>query len=256
MIVETEDVTPLTMERREYILKMLGKDKPENWIRISQQEFTDFGGYAFFMGCVVEYMNEKVFATSPAKGWGSGPSRKVRLPIRITSPGGKAWAPGGSPYYTTTTSSSSINITTNTIASADYRITNTGQHRMNAEGNAVEHHINREKLIEVVTDQKEDYLDVLSNARALYRDELQKKSEAHLEGKIPSNEIFVKDKDGNRITIPASNEELFNNRLQMLELDSRKTIVLQDTEYSAFVLSSDTNVVLLKQIVEKLEDLQ
>ena len=231
--MDDPNIVPLTNRRRDYILRMLATDKPENWIRIAHQELVDFGGRAFFSGCEVTYQNEKLFTTTLGRGWDrSGES--VRLQYRVLIPGGGSWTPAGSQYYRTI--SNALSDTTE------------GKTRM-------EHHIDREKLIEVVTKNKETYELLQNHVKGLYRDEIEKKTEQHLSGEIPQNRIMALDKDGNKIDLPPDQSELYDRRIRALELDSRDVIVMDGSEYSRYVEDGDINLLAVAAIVKRLEEL-
>jgi len=240
--------TPLTMRRRDYILRMLARDLPENWLRISSQEFNDFGGQAFFEGTDVVFMHDSGwFTTSESKGW-DGPKRKVLLDVKIVVYGGKGWTPYRYSYTTTSTSSTNytMTISTNTLMSG-------GQPPLEGK-TEMEHHIDRSKLIEVVTQNKEGYDLVLKRAQALYRDEIEKKTELHVQGQIGVGGIKVEDKDGT-ISIPTDMSDTFDKKIRALELDSREVIILDDGEYASYVESMDTNIVTLGTVARRLEEL-
>lgn len=237
------DVVPLTLRRKEYILKMLAweRNNGENWIRISEQELTDFGGRAFFSGCEVLYINENIFTTSHRRGW-DREGEKVRLQYRILVPGGEPWTPAGSQYYlsTNTTTATNTTITLNTTY----------------EGKTpVEHHIDREKLIEVVTDNKEAYELIRDEAHILYRTQMERLTERHLAGEISTASLVVKDKDGNRIDLAADQSELHDRKLRALELDSREVVILDHGEYLVWVEDADTNLQASATILKRLEEL-
>ena len=238
--------TPLTVRRRDFILEKLARPTSESWIRISSQEFNDFGGQRFFEGTDVQFMHDSGwFTTSESKGW-DGPKRKVLLDVKIIVHGGKGWAPYRYSYTSTTSTNYTMTISTNTLMSG-------GQPPLEGK-TEMEHHIDRSKLIEVVTQNKEGYDLVLKRAQALYRDEIEKKTEQHVQGQIGVGGIKVEDKDGT-ISIPTDMSETFDKKIRALELDSREVIILDDGEYASYVESMDTNIVTLGTVAKRLEEL-
>lgn len=235
MTYEYEDLTPLTMARKAYILRHLAVgNQPENWIRISEQELKDFGGASFFAGCFIEYpIGEGYFTTTDKRGW-EGPKRRVRLIVKIVVPGGQPWKPEQAYYdqYCVSTT------------------TNEGKPEMQ------EHHIGREKLIEVVTDNKQKYAEKFGELKALYTDEIESASQRHLAGEIPQNQIMAKDKDGNRIDLPINMSDSFDQHLRALELDSRDVIVLNQEEYYQMVAAKSSNLLQVEGLIEKLDELR
>lgn len=216
--------------RRDYILKHLATPYHGGyWIRISAPELFQFGGPEFFKPlCQVMYVDEKVFTTVPGtKGWTM--REKTTLPWKIIPPSA-GWKPQSQLWD-------------------EYHngITNEGKPQM-------EHHIDRSKLIEVVTANKEAYTLVRDRAMELYRAEIEKKTEEHVQGQIAVNGIQVVDKTG-QITIPNDMSETFDQQLRALDLDSREVIVLDDGEYLVYVESQATNLANLGAVTKRLEEL-
>ena len=232
----------MTPERRAYILNYLSKAGTGNWIRISEHEFDDFGGRWFFEGCRCVYQHdEQWFTTKPGtQGWIK--EERVRLPWKIETPT-IGWQP---PAYTASTNSA-ITLTNSTITS--HSITNEGKPEMQ------EHHIDRAKLIEVVVENGKTYIEKYKKLKALYADEIEAKTQLHLEGKIPQQHIMVTDKQNSRIELPVDSSSKHDARLRALELDSRDVIVLSNEEYRKYVCDDDTNLALIEELIGKLEEL-
>ncbi len=237
----------MTPERRAYILSYLSKaatGTAGNWIRISEHEFDDFGGRWFFEGCRCVYQHdEQWFTTKPGtRGWVV--EGRVQLPWKIEAPR-TGWQSPTYNYGFTTTTNSTITLTNSTITS--HSITNEGKPSM-------EHHIKRDELIKVVSQNKEAYELVLKRAQALYRDEIEKKTELHVQGQLPVNQINVSDQNGT-ITIPSDMTETFDQQIRALELDARDVIILDDGDYQVFVNSQATNLTNLGAVTKRLEEL-
>lgn len=251
MTYEYEDFTPLTMERKAFILGHLAQGrKTENWIRISAQELSDFGGEAFFAGCEVRYIDqESWFTTGAAHGWGTGPQKRVRLNVKIIVRGGQPWTPASQYYrtYCTSTTSSNITLTLNS--------TFVGGQPSKGKTEMQEHHIDRSKLIEVVTENKQQYAEKFGRLKAMYTDEIEAASQRHLAGEIPQNQIMAKDKDGNRIDLPIDMSDSFDQHLKALELDSRDVIILNQEEYYQMVTATSSNLLQVEGLIKKLEEL-
>lgn len=226
-MTEREDITPLTIARRDYILRHLARNLPGGtWVRISNNELLDFGGEKFFQGCRVTYQNDKSwFRKKSTSGFERDEDVLVNFPWKISHATG--WS---APYPTP-------------------RIKNTDEGKT-----TVEHHIDRQKLIDTVKANQEAYDLVLKRAQALYRDEIEKKTEQHVQGQIAVNEINVRDKDG-QITIPNDMSETFDKQLRALELDSRDVIILDDGEYQVYVEAQATNIANLGVTAKRLEEL-
>lgn len=236
---------PVTPERRQYILNHLAKPDRNNWIRISEYEFDEFGGRSFFTsGVRCEYVHDsKWFTTNPGqRGWTQ--TERVQLPWKIHAPDG-GWSPY-QPYYTTTSVTSTTITLANTLVS--------GQPQ---KGKQVrEHHIDRERLVAQVNANKETYGQAYAKFKALYTDEVEALTQKHLDGLIGTNQIVVKDKDGNAITILADMSKTFDDQLRELELDSREVVILDHEEYGQFVEGYATNLKQVQATAEKLEELQ
>lgn len=227
---EHEDITPLTLHRRDYILRMLARRlQGGNWIRISNNELLDFGGEKFFQGCKVEYMNDGGWFTKKVKsGWDQDENVSVHLPWKITTPSGGGWTP---PYPTPRIKS----------------ITNEGKTPM-------EHHVDRQKLKEAVTNNQVAYEELRTRAQDLYRAEIEKKTEEHVQGKIAFNEIQVRDKTG-QILLPPDQSLDFDRQHQVIEMDVRDVMILSDEEFDSYVEASWSNLEALATVLKRLEEL-
>ena len=224
-MAEREDITPLTIHRRDYILRMLARRlQGGNWIRISNNELLDFGGEAFFKGCRVEYVNDSSWFTKRVKsGWDQDENVSVHLPWKITTPSGGGWTPENTHHE--------------------------GKTEMQ------EHHIDRERLIAQVNANKGAYELVYAKFQALYADELQAQSDRHLAGEIPANQIAVRDKDGSTMSMLTDMSLTFDQQVKELELDSREVVILNHEEYGQYVDGNATNLLQVAAAVKKLEEL-
>lgn len=222
---EREDITPLTIGRRDYILRMLARQmKGGTWIRISNNELLDFGGEAFFKGCRVDYVNDGGWFTKKVKsGWDRDEAVSVHLPWKITAPSSGGWTP---PHTH-----------------------DEGKPTMQ------EHHIDRERLIAVINSNKGSYELVYARFKELYAHELQTQTDRHMNGEIPSNQIAVKDKDGNAIGMLTDMSNTFDIQVKELELDSREIVILSHEEYGLYVDGNATNLMQVAAAVKKLEEL-
>ena len=118
-----------------------------------------------------------------------------------------------------------------------------------------EHHISRDTLLGVVRENKDRYATVYRRFKALYADEVESLTQRHLDGLIGTNQIVVKDKDGNAITILADMTSTYDDQLRELELDSRDVVTLDHEEYMHFVLAYATNFKQVEETARKLEEL-
>ena len=201
---------------------------------------------------VIKVMHDgKWFQASAKNGFDPSPRRKVQLAIRIEVPVG-GWTPADNSYfrqygYTTTTASNATITLTNTIVSGSQP----------SKGKTVrEHHINRETLLGVVRENQEKYAAAYTRFKALYADEVESLTQKHLDGLIPTNQIVVKDKDNNAITILTDMSKTFDDQLRELELDDREVVVLDHEEYGLFVEGYATNLKQVEETAKKLEELQ
>ncbi len=194
---------------------------PAMWIRLTDPELRLMGGPEHFAGCQIVSENVTCALTSQKAAQYHREGGKYRFAWKVIAP-----KDGWHPPSTTT---------------------DEGKTRM-------EHHIDRSKLIEVVTQNKEAYDLVLKRAQALYRDEIEKKTEEHVQGLIPSNQIMVSDKNG-QITVPTDMTDTFDKQLRALDLDSREVIILDDGEYLVYVESQATNLANLAAVTKRLEEL-
>lgn len=225
--MEFEEITPLTIRRRDYILGHLAKDfKSENWIRIAYQEYVDFGGRDFFIGCRIDHLTDNSWYLTNAKGHWDGPQRKVQLNIKIIVPGGGPWTP----HYTNAP-------------------LHEGKQKMQ------EHHIKKEDLLRVIRENKERYATVYARFKALYADEVEALTHKHLDGLIPTSQIVVKDKDGAAMTMPIDMSETYDKQTRELELDSREVVILTHEEYGIYIESNATNIGQVDTSARKLEEL-
>ena len=232
---------PVTPRRRAYILEHLERGGMKgNWIKLTNQEFVEFGGHDYFRGLTIEHIQEQ----HEVQG-GQVDSAVYNFSWKLIDRGNQGWRPL---YYMTTTATNSTTLTlTNTLVSGQ---PSKGKQDMR------EHHIDRDRLIAQVNANKGTYELAYAKFKALYTDEVEALTQKHLDGLIGTNQIVVKDKDGNAITILADMSKTFDDQLRELELDSRDVVILDHEEYGQFVEGYATNLKQVQATAEKLEELQ
>jgi len=239
----------MTQTRRDYILAMLERNlKGGTWIRISERELQDFGGSAFFAGCQVTYVDDAWFTTKSKSGYSLDHDRnrtQIQLPWKIQAPSG-GWRPGYTPPTV------SFTMSANTTSSAHYYLSN----EPTDEGKKpMEHHINRETLLQRVTGNRDDYRLALAQYKDLYAEEWSNQSERHVRGEIPQNQVLVKNKDGGIMTVHTDMSSVFDGQIEELELDSRHDVILTHEEYLAYVNGVGTNLKVIQDGIKELEEL-
>lgn|SRR5262245_13865987 len=204
--------------------------KNEGWIRLTSAEMRLMGGAQFFAGCEV-IQESKGWTAGPATGAKSGREEGTyRFRYKVIAPSG-GWVPGGTTHYGT----------------SQYT-TDEGETSMQ------EHHISKDTLLERVRQNKEAYGLVLGRFQELYRAELEKKTEEHVQGKIPQNQIAVMDKNGAIQSVQDMSSE-YDLMLEELELDARGVIILNHDDYCRLVLSSHLNLDFIAAQTKRLEEL-
>jgi hypothetical protein len=224
-----EEGIPLTLRRRDYILNMLARQMAGGtWIRISAYELRDFGGKAFFEGCEVTYVHDNTWFTLRYKNGheieDENRGTRVHLPWKIQTRDPQGWRPEYHP-----------------------RSTNEGKTQM-------EHHVDRQKLIETITANKDAHALLRGRAQELYRAEIEKKTEEHVQGRLAQNEIKVVDTAG-PISLPPDQSKGFDDQLAVAELDTRDVMVLNDEEFDAYIHAQWSGLEALAKLVKRLEDL-
>ena len=214
-------MTPL---RRQYILDHLAAGGLKgNWIKLTNQEFTEFGGHHFFQGLDIEYIQEQHTVEGGKKGRAQYEGGVYNFNWKLTDHGNQGWR--------------------------SMHAHHEGKTEMQ------EHHIDRERLIAQVNANKGAYELVYAKFQALYADELQAQSDRHLAGEIPVNQIAVKDKDGVVMGMLADMSLTFDSQVKELELDSRDVVILSHEEYGQYVDGNATNLLQVAAAVKKLEEL-
>lgn len=156
----------------------------------------------------------------------------------------------GSTYYEnycTSVSSGAITINGNTTTATCMVATH-------PEGTRMEHHIARERLIEVVTENMRRYVDRLAHLKELYEAELAEKLHAHMEGEISQNQIVVLDKMGCKFELPIDRSDIYDTMLRELDLDVREVIILDDQEYGSMVENTSSNLRSIEESIKMLEE--
>lgn len=245
------DGLPLTTKRRDYILRQLARNLPNEsaWIRISEHEFRDFGA-GFFQGCTVTEVGDAGWFPAKAMRGHSQEEEdrgtQVRLPIKIVAPIG-GWSPG-------VTAPASFTIASNTTtSSSQYYRTIEPTHE--GKKNMQEHHIDRQELMNVISANKEAYEEAFTTYRDLYSGQLSRESDRHLRGEITASQIAVRDKDNNLLTMLLDMSSTFDDQLRELDLDSRETVILTHEEYGQYVNGDATNLKKFELGIQKLEEL-
>jgi hypothetical protein len=119
----------------------------------------------------------------------------------------------------------------------------------------MEHHINRETLLQRVTGNRDDYRLALASYKDLYAEEWNNQSERHIRGEIPQSQVQVKNKDGGLMTVFTDMSEIFDGQIEELELDSRHDVILTHDEYLAYVVGAGTNLKAIQDGIKALEEL-
>jgi hypothetical protein len=239
----------VTPERREHILKVLARrtEASQGWIRLLTGELEEFG-YDFFNGCKV-VAEEKTITLNSSRAKGVGlPVGVYLFTHKVTAPLG-----GWEPRYTITSTSRFITTLTNATTSSNTIAVN--QAALHHEREAMqEHHISKDALIEVVQENKDEYIRQFSHLKELYETKLAEAMHAHMEGEISQSQIMVTDGQGCRLSLPTSMEDTFDGHLRALNMDSREVIVLTHEEYLWMVESKDTNIANVNHMIKQLED--
>ena len=119
----------------------------------------------------------------------------------------------------------------------------------------MEHHINRETLLQRVTGNRDDYRLALASYKDLYAEEWNNLSERHIRGEIPQAEVKVKNKAGGIMTVFTDMSDVFDGQVEELELDSRHDVILTHEEYLAYVNGVGTNLKVIQDGIKELEEL-
>ena len=216
----------MTPERRKYILDLLARTTSQTvqWIRISQDELDSFGGSEFFQGCTFGWEHGKYYNTTAGqKGWTK--DEYVELPWKITAPRG-----GWSPKYP---HGNAIN-----------------------EGNTMEHHVKREKIIEVLTEAKVEYQDLYTRFKDLYFGVATARLSAYIEGKIPHTSPVLPGDDKGVIGILPDESDHYDDMILAMQLDTREVIVMTEGEFESFAEHKGVdNSKDLELTIERLERL-
>jgi hypothetical protein len=236
----------MTPQRRAYILEHLGKNTPgDNWIRIPTAEFDEFGGREFFQGCMVEYMRDGKYFTTRVGQRGWTKEERIQLPWKIHAPRG-GWKPnGGWAQYGEILVDPAL----------DPQIANEIVNAINGTDITMEHHVNRQTLVAVVKEAKDEYETLYNSFLMLYSSKLRDRVEAHLDGaNVNHLSLGLSDAEGGIGILPDLSDQ-FDNLIQMLEMDVRKVLELTEDEYQQFVDHRWDNTKMLKQTIGRLERL-
>jgi hypothetical protein len=216
----------MTPERRKYILDLLARatSKTVQWIRISEDEFDSFGGSGFFQGCTYGWEHGKYYNTTAGqKGWTK--NEYVELPWKITAPHG-----GWSPKYP---HGNAIN-----------------------EGNTMEHHVNREKIIEGLTEAKVKYQDLYTRFKDLYFGVATARLSAYVDGEIPHTSPILPCDDKGVIGLYPEQSDRYDDMILAMQLDVREVIEMTEGEFEAFAEHKGVdNSPTLTEAIERLERL-
>jgi hypothetical protein len=230
----------MTPERRKYILDHLAKVTPgDNWIRIQTAEFDELGARDFFQGCWVEYLrDEKYFTTRVGqRGWTK--EERIQLPWKITAPRG-GW--GGPPQRFVVTSNA---------AYFESNCTPT-----NETENTMEHHVNREEILEGLTEAKVKYQDLYTRFKDLYFGVATARLSAYVEGKIPHTSPVLPCDDKGVIGLYPEQSDRYDDMILAMQLDVRKVIEMTEGEFEAFAEHKGVdNSPTLTEAIERLERL-
>jgi hypothetical protein len=236
----------MTPERRKYILEHLAKVTPnDNWIRIPTTEFDEFGGREFFQGCMVEYMrDEKYFTTRVGqRGWTK--EERIQLPWKIHAPVGGGWKPPR-PF-----NSNNNFVVTSNAAYFESNCTPT-----NETENTMEHHVNREEILEGLTEAKVKYQDLYTRFKDLYFGVATARLSAYVEGKIPHTSPVLPCDDKGVIGLYPEQSDRYDDMILAMQLDVRKVIEMTEGEFEAFAEHKGVdNSPTLTEAIERLERL-
>jgi hypothetical protein len=234
-------------QRYDYILGYLAEETGsyDRWIKITDDEFRFLGGLQFFKGCTV-LPCDQWYTTRPGKN-GFEERAEVFFKWKIIPPK-EGWnsltkAPYGTTYGSTTANTIAVSINSTLNVPTTER-----------ENTMQEHHIPRERLIEVVTENKDEYEDKYSHLKALYTDEIESKTRKHLDGEIPQSQIMVTDKKGNKFELPVDMSDIYDIMLRELDLDSREVVILNDQDYGSMVENTSSNLRNIEQYIKMLEE--
>jgi hypothetical protein len=226
-------------KRRAYIIEHLGKViAADNWLRISEAEFDELGGREFFQGCRCEYVHDEKYFTTRVGQRGWTKEERIQLPWKIHAPVGGGWMPPR-PF----------NSPLDPVLAAE--IINA----INGTDITMEHHVNRQTLVAVVKEAKDEYETLYNSFLMLYSSKLRDRVEAHLDGaNVNHLSLGLSDTEGGIGILPDLSDQ-FDDMIQMLEMDVREVLELTEDEYQQFVDHRWDNTKMLEQTIGRLERL-